>query len=73
MRDGLIEETRYLRNPLDVLAQQIVAHCAMETPRWTTWRRSSAGRRPFTELSDDVLASVLELLSGRYPPRSSAS
>ena len=26
MRRGLIEETRYLRNPLDVLAQQIVAH-----------------------------------------------
>jgi len=30
MRDGLIEETRYLRNPLDVLAQQIVAMTAME-------------------------------------------
>ena len=26
MRDGLVETTRFLRNPLDVLAQQIVAH-----------------------------------------------
>jgi ATP-dependent helicase Lhr and Lhr-like helicase len=29
MVDGLIEHTRYLRNPLDVLAQQIVAHVAI--------------------------------------------
>ena len=34
MLDGQIESTRYLRNPLDVLAQQIVAHVAArgETP-----------------------------------------
>ena len=30
MRDGLIEETRYPRNPLDVLAQQLVAMCAVD-------------------------------------------
>src|SRR5947207_10133431 len=30
MRDGLIEETRVPRNPLDVLAQQIVAMVSME-------------------------------------------
>ncbi|MEM7273026.1 MAG: DEAD/DEAH box helicase, partial [Actinomycetota bacterium] len=29
MHNGLIEETRYPRNPLDVLAQQIVAACAL--------------------------------------------
>ncbi len=28
--DGLIEHTRYPRNPLDVLAQQIVAMCALD-------------------------------------------
>ena len=34
MLDGQIESTRYLRNPLDVLAQQLVAHTAArgETP-----------------------------------------
>ncbi len=30
MHDGLIEHTRYPRNPLDVLAQQIVAMCALD-------------------------------------------
>ena len=30
MQHGLIESTRFLRNPLDVLAQQIVAMCAMD-------------------------------------------
>ncbi len=67
MRRGLIEETRYLRNPLDVLAQQIVAHCAMGDS--TVDEVAALVRRaaPFTELSDEVLVSVLELLSGRYP------
>ena len=30
MREGLVEEMRYPRNPLDVLAQQIVAACAVD-------------------------------------------
>ncbi|MFN8039587.1 MAG: DEAD/DEAH box helicase [Acidimicrobiales bacterium] len=67
MRDGLIEHTRYLRNPLDVLAQQIVAMCALD--EWpvddlTRVVRSSAS---FAELTDDVLANTLDLLAGRYP------
>ena len=33
MRDGLVETTRFLRNPLDVLAQQIVSMCSAED--WT--------------------------------------
>ncbi len=67
MRHGQIEETRYLRNPLDVLAQQIVAHCA--TGDVTVDALAALVRRaaPFSELSDEVLTSVLELLSGRYP------
>ena len=67
MRQGQIEETRYLRNPLDVLAQQIVAHCA--TGDVTVDALAALVRRaaPFSELSDEVLTSVLELLSGRYP------
>jgi len=67
MRDGLIEETRYLRNPLDVLAQQIVATTAME--EWSVPELASLVRRAagFADLTDDVLAAVLDLLAGRYP------
>ena len=69
MRDGLIEETRYLRNPLDVLAQQIVAHCAMGDTSVDDMAALVRRAAPFTELSDDVLASVLELLVGSLPIR----
>ena len=67
MHQGEVEHTRYLRNPIDVAAQQIVAMCAMDdwpVDRLATVLRRSAG---FAELSDDVLHSVLELLSGTYP------
>ena len=67
MRDGLIEETRYLRNPLDVLAQQIVATTAMEewsVPELAALVRRAAG---FADITDDVFAAVLDLLAGRYP------
>ena len=67
MHQGEVEHTRYLRNPIDVAAQQIVAMCAMDdwpVDRLATVLRRSAG---FAELSDDVLYSVLELLSGTYP------
>src|SRR5438067_5458572 len=67
MRDGLIEHTRYPRNPLDVLAQQIVAMCALD--EWKIDELTALIRRSanFAELSDDVLFAVLDLLSGRYP------
>ncbi len=67
MRDGLIESTRYLRNPLDVLAQQIVAHVSMgECSRddlGALVRRSAC----FAEMGDELLGNVLDLLAGRYP------
>ncbi len=67
MKQGLIEETRYPRVPLDVLAQQIVAMCAMDD--WSVSRLSALIRRcaNFTEISDEVLGNVLDLLSGVYP------
>ncbi len=67
MKQGLIEETRYPRIPLDVLAQQIVAMCAMDD--WSVPRMSALIRRcaNFTEISDEVLGNVLDLLSGVYP------
>jgi ATP-dependent Lhr-like helicase len=67
MLDGLIEETRYPRNPLDVLAQQIVAMCAVE--EWTVEDLARLVRRAanFADLSDELLVAVLDLLSGKYP------
>ena len=67
MHAGLIEATRYPRNPLDVLAQQIVAMCALDD--WKVDDLAALVRRaaPFAELSDDVLHAVLDLLAGRYP------
>ena len=67
MQAGLIEHTRYPRNPLDVLAQQIVAMAAMD--EWKLPELAALVRRaaPFAELSDDVLHAVLDLLAGRYP------
>src|SRR5687767_2833349 len=68
MLDGEIEHSRYLRNPLDVLAQQIVAHTAasgdVPVAELATLVRNSAN---FHEISDDLLANVLDLLAGRYP------
>ena len=68
MVDGEIESTRYLRNPLDVLAQQIVAHVAIveecSVDELATMVRRCAS---FADISDDLLANVLDLLSGRYP------
>ena len=67
MHQGEVEHTRYLRNPLDVAAQQIVAMCAMDD--WPVERLAAVLRRcaGFAELSDEVLHNVLELLSGTYP------
>ncbi len=68
MLDGDIETTRFLRNPLDVLAQQIVAHVAI-TGDVTVADLGLLVRRCacFHELSDELLNNVLDLLSGRYP------
>ena len=67
MHDGLIEHTRYPRNPLDVLAQQVVACCALDD--WRVSELAALVRRaaPFAELSEEVWAAVLDLLAGRYP------
>jgi len=68
MGKGLIETSRYLRNPLDVLAQQIVAHVAMHPDISVEALGAMVrGAACFTELSDDLLHNVLDLLSGRYP------
>ncbi|WP_380169865.1 ATP-dependent helicase [Kineococcus sp. DHX-1] len=67
MRDGRIEELRVPANPLDVLAQQIVAMVAMD--EWTVPDLLALAKRaaPFATLSRAVLDAVLDMLSGRYP------
>jgi ATP-dependent Lhr-like helicase len=67
MRAGAIEALRYPRNPLDVLAQQVVAMVAMED--WEVDRLERVVRRaaPFAELPRSALEAVLDMLSGRYP------
>ncbi|APU23020.1 helicase family protein [Actinoalloteichus sp. GBA129-24] len=67
MRSGAIEEIRFPRNPLDVLAQHIVAMVAMEP--WSVAELAALVRRaaPFTGLPDSALHAVLDMLAGRYP------
>ena len=67
MQEGLIESTRFLRNPLDVLAQQIVAMCAMDDWPIDKLAEVIRGSANFAEISDDVLNNTLDLLAGRYP------
>ena len=67
MDDGLIEETRYPRNPLDVLAQQIVAACALDDWPVDDLTAMMRGAANFAELSDDAMTATLDLLAGRYP------
>jgi len=67
MQDGLIEETRMPRNPLDILAQQIVAMVGMDD--WTVDDLFSCvtAAANFSDLTRDALEGVLDMLSGRYP------
>src|SRR4051794_9724615 len=67
MREGLVEEMRYPRNPLDVLAQQIVASCAID--EWSVDELYALVRRcaNFAELSEDAFRETLDMLAGRYP------
>ena len=66
MTEGRVEVTRHPRNPLDVLAQQIVAMTSVEP--WSVDSLYSAvrGAAPFAELSRTVFENVLDLLSGRF-------
>ncbi|MEU4802486.1 ATP-dependent helicase [Actinosynnema sp. NPDC023587] len=67
MRDGAIEAVRYPRNPLDVLAQHVVAMVAMEP--WPVEALAGLVRRaaPFAALPESALQAVLDMLAGRYP------
>ncbi|MEV4732107.1 ATP-dependent helicase [Saccharopolyspora sp. NPDC049426] len=67
MTGGLIESIAYPRNPLDVLAQQIVSMAAMDD--WPVAELAALVRRsaPYAGLPDSALHAVLDMLAGRYP------
>ncbi|GII99423.1 Lhr family ATP dependent helicase [Sediminihabitans luteus] len=67
MRAGLIEHVRVLSNPLDVLAQQVVAMVALDD--WSVADLAALVRRaaPYEHLGDATLHAVLDMLAGRYP------
>ncbi|QWF20401.1 ATP-dependent helicase [Nocardioides sp. LMS-CY] len=67
MRTGAIESLRVPANPLDVLAQQIVAMTALDA--WTADDLYELVRRtaPFAQLPRSAYDATLDLLSGRYP------
>ena len=67
MQEGLIEETVIPRNPLDVLAQQIVAICAESEVEVDDLYDLVRGAYPFRDLPRTQLDNVLDMLAGRYP------
>ncbi len=67
MRSGAIESMRVPTNPLDVLAQQVVATTALDA--WSVDDLYDLVRRsaPFANLPRSAYDATLDLLSGRYP------
>lgn len=67
MRTGEIERLRVPANPLDVLAQQVVASTALD--EWDVDELFDLVRRaaPYTSLPRSAFDATLDLLSGRYP------
>ncbi|MFI9626190.1 DEAD/DEAH box helicase [Streptomyces sp. NPDC052042] len=67
MREGSIEALRIPSNPLDVLAQQLVAMVSLDG--WQVDDLLAVIRRaaPFASLPESAFTSVLDMLAGRYP------
>ena len=67
MHRGSIEPTRYPRNPLDVLSQQIVAMVATEDWNAEALFHAVRSAAPYAELARSSFDGVLDMLSGLYP------
>src|SRR4051794_22503542 len=67
MRSGAIESLRVPTNPLDVLAQQVVATTALEAWQVDDLYELVKRSAPFTHLPRSAYDATLDLLSGRYP------
>ncbi len=67
MQAGQVEETFYPRNPLDVLAQQMVAICSERLYKIDDLYNLLRSAAPFADLPRSSFEGVLDMLSGRYP------
>ncbi|RZE47570.1 ATP-dependent helicase [Streptomyces albidoflavus] len=67
MREGRIEALRVPSNPLDVLAQQIVAMTARDTWQFDDLLALARRAAPFSSLPESAFTAVLDMLAGRYP------
>ncbi|MEU0856701.1 ATP-dependent helicase [Streptomyces griseofuscus] len=67
MRSGAIESLRVPANPLDVLAQQIVAMTALDTWQFDDLLAMVRRAAPFASLPESAFTAVLDMLAGRYP------
>jgi ATP-dependent Lhr-like helicase len=67
MMAGKLEPMDYPHNPLDVLAQQIIAMTAVDEWKVADVARLVRRAAPFAELPESALHAVLDMLAGRYP------
>ncbi|MEZ5382144.1 MAG: DEAD/DEAH box helicase [Microthrixaceae bacterium] len=67
MHSGEIEHTKIVRNPLDVLAQQLVAAVALDDVTVDELFNMARASASFAELSDAQFRNTLDLVAGRYP------
>jgi ATP-dependent Lhr-like helicase len=67
MRSGAIESMRIPSNPLDVLAQQLVAMVALDTWQFDDLLAMVRRAAPFASLPESAFTAVLDMLAGRYP------
>ena len=67
MNKGQVERVTYPRNPLDVLAQQIVATVAMDEWNCNDLYDLVCRAAPYADLPRSTFDGVLDMLSGSYP------
>ncbi|MDJ0790974.1 MAG: DEAD/DEAH box helicase [Acidimicrobiia bacterium] len=67
MYEGAIEETSVPQNPIDVLAQQLVAMVAGQDLDVDDTYRLVRSAMPYRNLTRQTFESILDMLSGRYP------
>lgn len=67
MLAGKIEAIAVPRNPLDILAQQTVAACALAPINVEEWFETVRRSAPFQSLPRSAYEATLDLLAGRFP------
>jgi ATP-dependent Lhr-like helicase len=67
MYEGNVESVRYPRNPLDVLAQQVIAMVSIEPWSVAEILKVVRSAAPYAGLTRASFDGLLDMLSGRYP------